>query len=71
MQAQSALRAGALGFAALASLVTGCATAPSGAYWTMYALRTSFVWLRLVACGVSDVNTTMLPARTGTSTAVG
>jgi len=36
----------------------------------MYAFRTTFVVLRLVACGVSELNTTTLPARTGTSTAV-
>ena len=34
----------------------------------MYALRTSLVLLRSVAWGVSEVNTTTLPARTGTST---
>ena len=35
----------------------------------MYALRTASVVLAAVKCGVNEVNTTMLPAPTGTATA--
>ena len=40
-------------------------SAPAGAYWRMYALRTSSVRFGPVRCGVSDENTTAPPAATG------
>lgn len=39
--------------------------APAGAYWRMYALRTASVRFGPVMWGVSDENTSALPARTG------